>query len=138
MEGDYSSAAINTGSGAVPAPCCSGRRGEVGAACQHSDTSPLQAAEPTLPELGLGSGTHLGKEPSECPHSPTAANCCHWTQQGSHIVFKSSSILLFWSKLRCNCKTSTWEVPSMGCGGIDVTRGAWHSGSLAVHQGVAF
>lgn len=44
MEGDYSSAAINTGSGAVPAPCCSGRRGEVGAVCQHSDTSPLQAA----------------------------------------------------------------------------------------------
>jgi len=75
---------------------------------------PPGSTEPTLPELGLGSGTHLVKEPSESPHSPTAANCCHWTQQGSHIVFKSSSILLFWSKLRCNCKTSSWEVPCMG------------------------
>lgn len=139
MEGDYSSAAINTGSGAVPAPCCSGRRGEVGAACQHSDTSPLQAALSShCQNWGWGVAPTSARSPQGAPHSPTAANCCHWTQQGFHIVFKSSSILLFWRKLRCNCKTSTWEVPAMGCGGIDVTRGAWHSGSLAVHQGVAF
>lgn len=101
MEGDYSSAAINTGSGAVVLcqhPAAMGGEGRwvlPVSTVTPPPPPPPGSTGPTLPELRLGSGTRLGEEPSGCPRPPTAANCCHWAQQGSCTGFKSSSILLF-------------------------------------------